>query len=154
MWKWVTRRFCWNCWEFLLTAAGPRERKDKLLSKAREAPRLIESERYITSICLTNSSRHRRHLQVDCRDLWVKPLTSPIQLWPVPINKANARLGQLTHSPDLCFNNQRGNRGKCSTTNEVCRRPFICSPARRKTPKKKIICLILHSAWPLVRARW
>lgn len=117
-------------------------KKDKLLSKAeealaREALRLIESERYITSICQANSSRHQKHLQVDCRDLRVKPLTSPIQLWPVPINKANTRLGQLTHSPDLSFNNQRGSRRKCSATNEVCQHPFICSTARKNFKKKK-----------------
>lgn len=151
MWKWVTQTFCWNCWEFLLTAAAP-AKKDKLLSKAeealaREALRLIESERYITSICQANSYRHQKHLQVDCWDLRVKPLTSPIQLWPVPINKANTRLGQLTHSPDLCFNNQRGSRRKCSATNEVCQRPFICSTAGKKNfKKKKKIYLIGYSA--------
>lgn len=131
--------------------------KDKLLSKAkealaREALHLIESGCYITSICQANSYRQQRHLQVDCRDFGVKPLTSPIQLWPVPINKANIRLGQLTDSPDLCFNNQLGSRGKCSATNEVCQRPFICSPAGKKRKKLKekkssILFGILRSCW-------
>lgn len=84
---------------------------------AGEALHLIESERYITSICQTDSYRLQRRLQVDHMDLGVRHLTSPIQLRSAPINKANNSLSARTRSSDLCFNNERGHGGKCTASN-------------------------------------